>query len=107
MSLVAVIGCNIAAPRGLDRNLLRAFLVLEDCTIVLPRDLDLDFARILPVLTELRDLLGFAGESLRELVNREDNGLTPVWRTMAMKEIVTAMSPYTICTAMFSKVIIS
>ena len=91
----------------MDRNLLRALLVLEDCTIVLPRDLDLDFARILPVLTELRDLLGFAGESLRELVNREDNGLTPVWRTMAMKEIVTAMSPYTICTAMFSKVIIS
>ena len=107
MSFVAVIGCNIAAPRGLDRNLLRAFLVLEDCTIVLPRDLDLDFARILPILTELRDLLGFAAESLRELVIREDNGLTPVWRTMATKEIVTAISPYRICIEMFSKVIVS
>ena len=91
----------------MDRNLLREFLVLEDCTIVLPRDLDLDFARILPVLTELRGLLGFAAESLRELVIREDNGLTPVWRTMATKEIVTAISPYRICIEMFSKVIVS
>ena len=107
MSLVTVIGCNIVSPRGLDRNLLRALLVLEDCTIVLPRDLDLDFARIPPVLTELRDLLGFAGESLRELVIREDNGLTPTWRTMATNEIVTAISPYRICIEMFSKLIIS
>ena len=107
MSLVTVIGCNIVSPRGLDRNLLRAFLVLEDCTIVLPRELDRDLARILPVLTEVRGRLGFGAESLRELVIREDNGLTPTWRTMATNEIVTAISPYRICIEMFSKLIIS
>src|SRR5881397_3782416 len=84
---------NNVSPRGLDRNLLRAFLILEDCTIVLPRDLDRDLARILSVLTEVRGLLGFAAESLRELVIREDRGLTPAWRTMARNEIVTATSP--------------
>ena len=106
VSLVAVIGCNIASPRGLDRNLLRAFLVLEDCTTVLPRDLDRDLARILPVLTGVRDLLGFSAESLREPVIREDNGLTPTWRAMARKEMVAATSPYKICIAMFSKLIV-
>ena len=107
MSLVAVIGRNIVSPRGLDRNLLRALLVLEGCTIVLLRDLDRDLTRILLVLTEVPDLLGLAAESLRELVIMEDNGLTPAWRTMATKEIVTAISPYRICTVMFSKIIIS
>ena len=51
--------------------------------------------------------MGFGAESLRELVIREDNGLTPTWRTMATNEIVTAISPYRICIEMFSKLIIS
>ena len=107
VSLVTAIGFNNVSPRGLDRNLLRAFLILEDCTIVLPRDLDRDLARILSVFTEVRGLLGFAAESLRELVIREDKGLTPAWRTMARNEIVTATSPYRICIVMFSVLIIS
>jgi len=66
-SLVTATGSTIGLPRRLDPDLLRAFLVFEECTAVLPPDLDRDFARILPVPTGVRDLLGFA-ESLRELV---------------------------------------
>ena len=66
-SFVAATGSTVGLPRDLDPDLLRAFLVFEECTTVLPPDFDRGFARILPVPTGVRDLLGFP-ESLRELV---------------------------------------